>query len=377
MPNVLSVYDPIFYANEAIIALEKNLGLAGRVYRGYDKTPQSRGSTISIRRPSTFTAENAPSTAQDIDAGNVDIQLTEWKEVKFKLTDKELSFTGDDIIREHIRPATYALANKIDESLAALYKYVPWYHDQAAAAIAWADITATRKVLRNNNVPLEDEGMMHFMLDGTGEAGVLGLPEWTRADASGTTDGVMRGSLGQRLGMEFFVNQNTPSHTPGVAADPVGALTADADKGATSIAIGSITTDGTIKAGDSFVIAGNTQRYVFTEDKTASGGAITSVGIYPALVQDYASGAVVTINLDTHVSNLAFHRNWAALAMAPLSEMGNNLGAQIATVTDERSGISVRSRVYYVGNSSEVHVALDCLFGVKVLDGNLAARLRA
>ena len=31
MPNVLSVYDPLFYAQEALIALEKALGMAGRL----------------------------------------------------------------------------------------------------------------------------------------------------------------------------------------------------------------------------------------------------------------------------------------------------------------------------------------------------------
>jgi hypothetical protein len=378
MPNVLGIYDPVFYANEALIALEKNLGLAGRVYRGVDKSPQQRGSIISIRRPGVFTAENAPSTAQDIETGNVDVTLSNWKEVKFKLTDKELSFTGEDIIREHIRPATYALANKIDTDLASLYAFVPWYHDQAGAAIAWADITATRKVMRNNQVPLEDDQNMHFMLDGTAEAGVLSLAEWTRADASGTNESLMRGSLGRRLGMEFFANQNTPSHTPGVSADATGALAAAALAGATSITWDGVTAAGTYKAGDSFVITGDTQRYVLTEDATADGGGIVALtDIYPPLKADAAENAVITFSLDSHVANLAFHRNAFALAMAPLSEMGNNLGAQIATVTDEKSGISVRSRVYYVGNSSEVHVALDVLYGYRVLDGNLSVRLRS
>ena len=35
-PNTLGIYDPLFYAQEALIQLEKALGLAGRVHRGYD-----------------------------------------------------------------------------------------------------------------------------------------------------------------------------------------------------------------------------------------------------------------------------------------------------------------------------------------------------
>jgi len=71
---------------------------------------------------------------------------------------------------------------------------------------------------------------------------------------------------------------------------------------------------------------------------------------------------------------MAFHRNAFALATAPLSTMGNELGAKIATVYNEKNGLSLRSRIYYVGNSSEVHVALDILYGVKTLDPNLACR---
>ena len=84
MANTLGVYDPIFYAQEALIHLENALGLANRVHRGYDEERKSfgKGQTISIRKPSTFTVEDAPSTAQDLDTEYVDITLNNWKEVK-------------------------------------------------------------------------------------------------------------------------------------------------------------------------------------------------------------------------------------------------------------------------------------------------------
>ncbi|MFZ4802762.1 MAG: P22 phage major capsid protein family protein [Chlorobium sp.] len=105
--NVLSVYDPYFYANEGLIALEASLGMAGRVYRGYDKEAKAKGSTIEIRRPGTFVAQDAPSSDQNVEASGIEMRLDYWKEVKFSLTDKELTFTGEEIIKEHIRPAVY------------------------------------------------------------------------------------------------------------------------------------------------------------------------------------------------------------------------------------------------------------------------------
>lgn len=382
MPNTLSIYDPIFYAQEALIALEKALGLAGRIHRGFDATPQQKGSVISIRRPSTFAAQDAPSVAQDVNASKVDITLNKWREVKFSLTDKELTHTKEQIIVDHIRPAAYALADDLDQNLATLYKYIPWFFDVAGGAgstLVLADIAKTRKVLFDNAVPMND-GNLHLMVGGAEEAALL--PLLSPIGTAGLTGGagvetLRRGALGTVFGFEAFANQNTPSHTPGVSADATGALTANAAKGATSISFDSITTAGTVKAGDSFVLAGNTQRYVFTADYTATAGAIANASIYPALVQAHVSTDVITINLDTHVANLAFHRNAFALATAPLSEMGGELGgARIATIADPVTNLSLRSRIYYMPDVSAVKVALDILYGYVPLDANLATRLR-
>lgn len=375
MSNVLSVYDPLFYAQEAIIQLEKALGMSGRVHRGYDKAPQQKGSVISISRPSTFTAQNAPSNDQDILAGEVQISLDQWKEVKFALTDKELTFTQDKIINDHIRPAAYALADDIDQALTGLYKFIPWYKVNSSP-LAVADITGARKIMNVNAVPTD---FRHLMLSPTQEEEALNLSAFSQHQGAGNegVDTQMRGTLGMKFGFEVFMNQNVKTHTAGVAADATGALVGAHTKGGTTVAFDGVTAAGTFKAGDSFVIAGNTQRYVFTSATVTAdgGGAVTATGIYPALVQDYDNDSVITIIVQSGDQGLAFHRNAFALAMAPLSEMGNELGAKIATVTDPVSGLSIRSRLFYMPDVSKVKVALDVLYGVKTLDGNLACRL--
>jgi hypothetical protein len=373
MAKDLTYYTPQYWANEALIQLEKALGMASRVYRGLDEERRSfgRGEVINIRRPSTFTVENAPSTAQDVETSGVQVTLNQWKEVKFKLTDKDLSMTGERIIAEHIRPAAYAIADDIDQKLASLYADVPWFYDLAGTTEV-KDVIGPRKVLFNNAVPMND---LHYMINGDLEANLLALSAFSQHQGAGPlgAETQLRGSLGTRYGVEIFANQNTPSHTPGVSADATGALTANAAKGDTSIAIDSVTSGGTFTKGDTLVIAGNTQRYSITANVTATGGAAT-LQITPPLVQAHTSTQVVTIRLDSHVANLMFHRNAFVLAMAPLSDMGKNLGAQIATVQDPITGLALRSRLYYVGDESEVHVALDCLYGYRTLDPNLAVR---
>ena len=77
MPNTLGVYNPVFFAQEALRQLEAVMGLANRVYMGYDEERRSfgLGETINIRRPSTFIAQNAPSAAQDVNTETVAVTL--------------------------------------------------------------------------------------------------------------------------------------------------------------------------------------------------------------------------------------------------------------------------------------------------------------
>lgn len=382
MPNVLGPYNPIFYAQEALIQLEKALGMAARVYRGYDAERSSfnRGDTISIKRPSTFSAQNAPSAAQDLDVGTVSITLDQWKEVKFALTDKELAYTGERIIQDHIRPAAYALADDIDIALAGQYKYIPWVYAAAGTTDA-TDITGPRKIMFDNRVPLND-GNAHLMVNGVTEAAFLNLPIFHQANTTGqggNEGSLLRGTLGTRFGVEVFANQNVLSHTPGTLSDVTVLTNGTFAKGATSINLDEVTLTGSTAIGDSFSIAGQTQRYSITNVVAAAGNALTGVTFTPPLVAAVGDGTAVTVDQEATnvVQNLAFHRNAFAIAMAPLPQIPSQLGAQVAVVSDPISGLSLRSRMFYDGDNSKVMVALDVLYGVKTLDPNLGVRLRA
>lgn len=379
MPNQLGNYNETFFAQEALIQLENVLGMASRVHRDYDNAPQGKGDTIQIRRPSTFVAEDAPSTAQDLNTGQVSITLDQWKEVKFKLTDKDLSLTNERIIADHIRPAAVALADKIDTTLAGLYIDVPWVSPMTATPVL-GDLSKIRRIQFENGVPL-NRGLMHFMIDGATEVAFLDALAASGQQRDTQNPALRAASLGELFGYEVWANQNTPLHTSGVAADAIGAVdfgsgtTAVYAAGVSTIHIDGITSGATLLEGDTFVFAGHSQRYVLTEDADETTGD-ADITFAPPLVQAVDEDEVVTFTITgaAKAQNLAFHRNAFALAMAPLSSMGNELGARIASVTDPKTGLSLRSRVYYQGNDSEVHVALDCLYGVKTLDRNLAVR---
>lgn len=378
MSSTLGSYNPIFYAQEALIQLENALGMASRVHLGYDEERGTfnRGETINIRRPSNLTVNDAPATAEELSTETVTLTLDKWREVKFKLTDKELAFTGQRIIEEHIRPAAVALANDIDTKLMALYKSIPWYYalaDSPSSTVV-GDVLGPRRILFDNKAPME-EGRLHYMVNGQLEQGFLALSPFTQYQGSGPAgaEAQRRGHIGMRYGMEFFANQLVPEHTPGVSADYEGALTTATAVGDEEVIIDNVTSGGTTVVGDIIVITGDPQQYVCTADDTSTGGAAT-ISVSPPLKQVNNIGAVVTIILSNTYQCMAFHRNAFCLVTARLNSMGNELGANVATVQDPITGLSLRSRIYYVPNSSEIHVAIDVLYAVGVLDPNLAVR---
>lgn len=398
MANVLGNYNVTFFANEALIQLFKGLGMAGRVHRGAEQARNgseghSLGDTINMKRPSHFTAAahvaGTGTTAQDLVGQNVSITLDQHNEVKFKVSDKELAYTSERIVNDHIKPAAYALADKIDQDILALsVKIGP--KTIISGTVANTFITDPRKTLRGNNVPFD--GNVHYGLDTGMEAAFLGLDTFVRADAAGQGNNeaaMLRGTIGTRFGVEMFVGQNNDISGP-VLASTMTASTAGGDRalavnGTVAANVASLVLSGgtgteTIKIGDTFTIAGDLTTYMVLADAAVSSGALT-VSFYPALRKGALTTTVVTFTLLNAVEeaanyvNLMFHKNALALAFAPLPRTGDGRGAQIETVTDEISGISVRARMYYDGDTATNYVALDALYGIQVLDPMLATRV--
>lgn len=401
MANTLGNYNPEFYAQEALMQLYKALGMAGRVHRGAEQerngAGRSLGQTINLKRPTKFTAQdhvvNVGSTAQDVVGENIAIVLNNHKEVKYKLTDRELAYTSEQIITDHITPAAYALADKIDQDLHALGSRIgPKAFISGTAGSNF--ITGPRKVLRNNEVPM-DAGMIHYLVDSGLEAAFLDLGIFNEARITGAganEAALMNGSLGQRFGVEVFATQNADvdvsalSSTATASAGTGDRVLAVNNVGGYSANTSTIAVDGgnttqTFQIGDTFTVAGDPTVYTLTANTTLSSGAGT-ITFYPALRRNTADDAVVTFALlnaieeAAHVRNLMFHRNAFALAFAPLPMTGDGRGAEMATVTDPNTGLSVRARMWYDGDTASNFVALDALYGTQVLDPMLGVQVK-
>ena len=380
MANTLGNYNPEFYANEALMQLYKALGMAGRVHRGAEEerngAGNQKGDVINMKRPTKFSSQEhvagVGSSAQDVVGENVAITLNNHQEVKYKLTDRELAYTSEQIVSDHIVPAAYALADKIDQDLHALGSRVgPKAFISGSAGSNF--ITGPRKVLRNNEVPM-DAGSIHYLVDSGMEAAFLDLGLFHEARITGEGGNgaaLLNGTLGQRFGVEVFASQNADVDV--AAMDSTA--TASAGSGDAVLAVNNAS--GYSANVSTIALDGGTG----TADTTLAVGE-GSITFYPALRRNTADDAVVTFNLlnaieeSAHVRNLMFHRNAFALAFAPLPTTGDGRGAEMATITDPISGLSVRARMWYEGGTGTNYVALDALYGTQVLDPMLGTQVK-
>ncbi len=382
MANTLGFWNPALYANEALIWLHGNLGMASRVHRGFDRERRTynKGDTVNIKRPASFTVQSAPGAMQDLTTESVSITLDQHFEVRYPLTDKELAYTGAQIVADHVGPAAYALGNHIDQALAALYKKVPFYVDAAGSTPVLDDINAVQALMAENGVPEIDPSKLHMMIGSTERRHLIGLTAIGQHSGGGQSGVEVRktGKLDEIAGYMPFMNQNRPTHTTTAMNTATCAVNGATALGATSIILDAGTLTGSMAIGDSFVIAGNTQRYAVTAAATASGNAIT-LSFTPALVAAAADNAVVTTH-QAAVKNkvsLAFHTDFAALAFAKLpeyAEFGSGLGAAVSSIQDPVSGIAVRAKIYGDHANSRIGVCFDALYGVQLLNNKLACR---
>jgi hypothetical protein len=381
----LGVYKPIFYAQEALAHLQNALGIANRVHRGFDDERKTfnAGDTISIRRPSKFTVQNAPGTADTLTTETVNILLDQWKTVKFKLTDKEMAYSEERIIRDHIVPAVYEIADEIDGQGHALASGTALTYAQAGATLAIADLVDMRKKLRDQGVPMDTN--IHFALDTASEADLLKLEAFTQHQGAGQegVDAQNTGTLGRKYGIEMFPANNAgATYTPGTAVDGGDKLldvNGALGVGAKTIVLSAATTTETIEPGDQLVFAGHAQAYTVSATATASGVDVTVI-LKEGLVKPIGDAEVVTLNGNATqtAANVIpmFHKQWAALAFARLPDYDNKFkDANISSIQDPDTGLTMRARMYYVGSTSQIEIAFDVLFGWKELNSMFAVKM--
>ena len=403
---------PTMIAREALIQLENNLVMGNNVHREYVNEFRKVGDTVNIRRPVKFdVTDGAVLTKQDVEEANTSIVVDQRKHVGWGFTTQDLTLTIEEFSERYIRPATIALANKIDRDLCTLYDDVyNWVGTPGQTVNSYADFALAPQRLDEGAVPTD---MRRSVLAPADHWGVAGSQTGLFFTQIGTP-AYRRGSIGEIGGIETFMDQNVRTHTTGTFTTGSTPLVNGANQNVTYANANKITysqtliTDGwanstaVLTAGDVITLAGvnavnpvpgqtgtgkddlgRLQQFVVLNAATSDGSGNATITISPPIITSGpfqtvtaapANNAAITplgTEATGYTQNLAFHRNAFALVTVPL-EMPDGVSFK---ARETHRGISMRVvKDYDIVNDDDV-IRLDVLYGVKTLYNDLATRL--
>ncbi len=366
-------------AEKALPLLKDYISFLPLVNRDYDNTYKKAGDTIQVIKPARTTTVDGSADISgqyhEINESSVNVTLDTERSVPFVITAKQMTLNVDDFTRQVILPAVTAIAEYVNESIAAKYVDIPYYVGTSGATpSALTDLAAIRKKLNENRAPKANRA---FVMDFDAEEKFISLDSLVEVDKSGTNSALREAALGRVYGMTLVADSDVKTHTAGgytALADVT--ITAGA-AGATSIKLESTAGASTAKLlkGDLLSIDG--YQFVVTADTLAAvAGDIAAVSIYPALPMafgDFTSAAVTFPDKTTgsHVANLAFQRDAFCFATAPLEPP--MAGAEGYTVTAD--GLSLSVVQDYDINTKQNKWRMDILYTVETLYPELAVQV--
>jgi hypothetical protein len=378
MSNDITNLTPQILAN-ILEVLRENCVMPMLVNNNYSAEAEAQGAAIDINDLEDMEAFDvtpgpAPDSGviSDVDATNRQILLNKFKAVTFLMTDKEMKEIQEGTRPRAIEKAVKALANQINSDIFSLYKEVYQVVGSPGVTPFGTSTQEAQKASQVLTTALADKSARRMVLDEFGYANALGLDVFQKVNMSGSSETLREGMISRALAFDWYEDQQVPTHTLGAPA--TAAIDASATAGDLTVVLDNAAGADLATApvvGDVFTIAGNTQQYTVTSVTTGTPANATTVGISPALAADAADGAVVTF-VDSHVANLAFHREAFAFASRPILDL-ETPGSIIQPLVDDVSGLAMRFEIQREWKRTVF--SLDCLYGVRAIRPQFAVRI--
>lgn len=396
MANTLTAIMPKILARGLMVLRERCI-MPRLVNGDYSAEAAQKGTTIDVPIPTAVATtdvnpSNTPPAGTPVVTTAVQVQMNNWKQNNpINLTDKELCEIDRNVhfLPMQLMEAIRSLARDVNQSIFAKYKGllrgIYGYTGSVAttpfgSGVEVKSATNARKVLNKQRCPKDSR---RGVLNWDAEAAALALAQFSDAEKIMSAAVKIEGDIGRKFGIDWFADDDVPTHVAGTCKTLVGTLVIDnAALAATSIILtsNSASDDGkTIVQGDILTIAGDTETYVVigTGPYTLSGstGAQTvTLSIYPGLRFNPAGTEGVTI-LGSHVVNLVFHRDAFAFATRPLVQatVDLDLGSKILSMQDAETGLVLRLEVSR--QHKQVAWEFDILWGAELVRPEMAMRL--
>lgn len=399
-------------AKMALAILTNELGWMTKLHRGYEEEFSKNvngytvGETISIRRPADFTVRTgATMNTQDVIEGKTTLTVDQQIGVDFKFTSVERTLQIKELGERVMKPAMESIINHMADDVATqMYSgFYNWVGTPGNELGSFAEFALGPERLDEMAVP---QSRRCALLSPADHWGLLGGQ--TGLYIQDAARGAYRsGNLGEIGGVDTYMSQVTPTHTTGSR----DATTPLVDGGTQNVTYDSVkntwtqtlVTDGhdasaTIKKGDVFTIAdvymvnprtkqstGILQQFVVTADVTANATPSndTNLVISPPIITSGPHQTVNAVPADdaaitwvgaastNYRQNMVFHPNAMALAVVPMEDPDGAVNVS----RQSENGFSVRVIPVYDGTNDVGKYRLDLLYGRKLIDPRLGARL--
>jgi hypothetical protein len=381
--NTLTAILPMVLAR-GLLALRSRVLMTRLVNTDYSMEAKKKGATIDVPVTAALTATNVtpaayPEAPVNLTIPTVQISLSNWMKASFGLTDKELGQieAQENFIPLEMSAAFEALASAINDSVFAEYVGVYGLTGTAGttpfgAGVEVTTATLARRLLSIQKCPNENR---RGVLDFTAEANALALSQFSDAEKTGSGMEKMTGEIGMKFGFLWAADDGVPTHTRGAIG--AGDMTVNGVNaaGASSVSIAKgVGASWSAVEGDIFTIAGDDQQYVVTAATTVVHNANTSVPISPVLAAATSGGEAIT-TVDSHVVNLAFHRDAFALAMRAPDEALKEVFDPDNSYTMEDPVTGLVMRLEIIRMYKQIMWELDCLWGAKLVRPQYAVRI--
>lgn len=330
------------------------------------------GETVRIAKPVEFAdaddhpTDSAGSQSEDINSSKVDVVLNRHLYKQFGMGDREFSaHANKHTLPSAAQGALSAMGRTVNKLLLNEYKEIPYVSGDptSTAGRDKLDIIAARKEMQNRKVM----GGRKLVLTGDTEADLL--LEFSKINESGDSGVVSQGLIGQKYGFDLYSDVQAPYHIAGTASKNAGiTLNASAGVGATSLSLSGVGA-ATFLKGDIITLAGSPQSFVVTADTTGA-----AVGVYPAVLESVPAGTAVSVMGD-HPIDLAFTQSAFVIAFRQLETPDETPGVSIASMSDPRTGITLRMLRWYEPRTETTQWKFETLLGIKTVAPERALRL--
>ena len=369
---------------KGLLSLRELARFPRKVNRGYERTAAQRmGSVVEIPIAGAIAAYDIAAQANPYDGDTPDvdlarIQLNHHKGAGFVLTDTERDhIVANDAVETQLTAAVRALANAVNKTVAdAALGFYATHGTPGTALFNVAndidDAIQAKITLDNGPAP---EGNRCGMLNAAAEGKFLSQTAVQRTDAHGTSETIIKGRIGDVMGIEWYGNNHyTPSHDTAIAVNKTVDLAAGYEVGATSMHIDGGTAAQRPKKGDIFVVGdatvfGHSENYVVTQGYSA--GAEGNISFYPGLRADVDDDDELKF-LGDHSITPVFHMDAIGLVSRPL---GSAMGENMRSLPDSVTGLMLRLEV--VRQRKRDFYELDLHWGTDIVRPELGLRLVA